>query len=193
MANKKFTPHAIKVLKKNPNVRSVSPSKISFTDEFQQKIADAIRAGENPYPLFAEAGFSERVLGKSRIVGTVSMIRSRYELEDAPKMKGGRKASNKPAPETAAQRRKNRLGEAVLFCDGLIADPVGKLNLPADTDKDTIRFAAIRKTYETKKHVVVKDLCAYYGYGYPQYYTYLKSVNPSEEKFDNPLNSHRKK
>ena len=59
--------------------------------------------------------------------------------------------------------------------------------------RDTIRFAAIKKVFDSDQPVVVKDLCAHYGYPYSKYYGYLTSLRPNEDTFVNILNPHRKR
>ncbi len=192
MANKQFTEHAQKVLNKNPYVVKCSPSKIIFTEEFANKVCDAMRQGNNPVDVFKECGLSVRVLGKSRVNGIIGLYRSKYELNDLPR----RKPEPKPKKhvETAAERRERNFKEALVYCDNLIANPQVELNLSPDSDKDLIHFAAIKKTFDNEDlNVVVKDLCAHYGYQYLTYYAYLQAIKPKDNEFVNILNSHRKK
>lgn len=191
MGNRQFSEHAQKVLNKNPNVVKCSQSKIIFTEEFALKVCDALKAGENPYDVFEQNGLSIRVLGKSRINGIVGLYRSRYELTDLPR----RKTPPKPKKhvETAAERKERNNKIAFEYCDNLIANPE-LLNISKDSDKDLIHFAAIKKTYDNKEiKVIVKDLCAHYGYQYMSYYSYLQAIKPKEDEFVNLLNSHKKK
>ena len=76
MANKKFTKHAQRVLNHNPNVVKCTEGKIVFTDEFVQKVVEALKAGEDPYQVFEDNGISVRVLGKSRVSGETSLASS---------------------------------------------------------------------------------------------------------------------
>lgn len=188
MAVKKFTKHAQRVLNHNPNVVRCSEAKIVFTEEFALKVCDALKAGEDPYKVFEENGISIRVLGKSRVTGTIGLWKSKYELTDLPKRKSDPK-EKKPVV-TAAERKAQNLKEAVEACDALIASP-SELGLDESADEDTIHFAAIKKVYDTKKKVIVKDLCAHYGYSYTKYYGYLNTLKPKSE-FYNILNSHKK-
>ena len=189
MANKQFTKHAQRVLNSNPNVVKCTPSKITFTEDFAKKVCEVLKKGEDPYKTFADNGLSIRILGKPRISGAIGLWRSRYGLEDLPRRKPEPKP--KKVVETAKERRDRVLNEAIADCDSLIANP-SSLSLDSNTDKDTIHFAAIKKVYDTKKNVIVKDLCLHYGYQYPKYYAYLKTVEPKTEEFVNILNPHRK-
>lgn len=191
MSSKPFTKHAQRVLNKNPNVEKCTTAKIVFKEEFAQKVCDALKNGEDPYQVFTDNGLSLRVLGKSRVNGVIGLWRSKYGLEGLPR----RKPVEKPKPhvETAKERKERNLREAVALCDAYIADPVNALGLSADTDPDTIRFAAIKKVYDSDQPVIVKDLCLHYGYPYSKYYGYLNSLKPDEDTFVNILNPHRKK
>lgn len=188
MATKKFTKHAQHELNRNPNVVRCTEAKIVFTEEFIQKVIAALKAGEDPYKVFTDNGFSIRILGTSRINGAIGLWKSRYELTDLPK----RKSAPKPKKhvETAAERRARNLQEAIAHCDSLIANPAS-IPVPEGSDNDTIRLAAIRKTYESKIPVVVKDLCSHYGYSYYDYYAYLQSLKPKDD-FVNILNPHNR-
>ncbi len=189
MATKQFTKHAMREFNKNPNVLKCTPSKIVFTDEFVDKVMDAVKAGEDPYQVFTDNGLSLRILGRTRVAGAIGLWKSKYGLEGLPRRKA--KPVEKKAKETNAERRAREEEAAIAYCDELIADPA-KLDLPADADIDTIRFGAIKKTYESEHKVIVKNLCAHYGYVYQDYYTYWNKQNPREETFVNILNPHRK-
>lgn len=189
MSIKKFTKHAQRVLNHNPNVVRCTEAKIIYTDEFALKVVDALKAGEDPFKVFEDNGLSIRVLGKSRVTGTIGLWKSKYELTDLPRRKPAVK--EKAHVPTAAERKQKNLEAAIEACDKLIADPA-QLELSQDADNDTIHFAAIKKVYDSKLPVIVKDLCAHYGYPYSKYYSYLCSLSP-KEGFYNILNPHNKK
>ena len=192
MANKQFTVHAQKQLNKNPNVVKCSPSKIVFTEEFALKVVEALMQGRNPAEVFEENGLSVRVLGKSRVNGIVSMYKSKYELENLPRRQVQRK--EKKHIETSQERREKNLKEAVVYCDNLIANKESLLSCTPEDSDDVVHFKAIKKTYENKElKVIVKNLCAYYGYDYLRYYAYFQSIKPKEDDFVNILNSHKKR
>jgi hypothetical protein len=189
MAVKKFTKHAQRVLNHNENVVHCSEAKIIFTEEFAQKVCDALKAGEDPFKVFEDNGLSIRVLGKSRINGTIGLWKSKYELTDLPRRKAAPK--EKKHVETAQERKQRNFEAAIKACDELINNP-SALGLEVGADNDTIHFAAIKNIYDSKMPVIVKDLCEHYGYPYSQYYGYLRSLKPKEE-FVNILNPHSKK
>jgi hypothetical protein len=190
MATKQFTKHAQRVLNHNPSVVKCTTSKIIFTDEFASKVCAALKAGEDPYAVFTANGLSIRILGKSRISGAIGLWRSKYGLEGLPRRKPA--AKPKKPVVTAQERRAEVLKKAIADCDQLIANPT-PLNLQPGGNADTLHFAAIRLVYEKGKAVVVKDLCSHYGYPYPKYYLYLKSLDSNPDTFVNILNPHRKK
>lgn len=188
MATKKFTKHAQRVLNHNPNVVKCTEGKIVFTEEFALKVCDALKAGEDPYKVFEDNGFTVRILGKYRINGAIGLWRSKYELDELPRRKSI--AKEKKVVETAAERRERILNEAIAECDNFIANPT-TLGLGENADKDVISFEAIEKVYNSRKNVIVKDLCAHYGYAYSKYYAYEQKKNPKED-FVNILNPHRR-
>lgn len=191
MATKEFTKNAQKNFRRNPNVLKCTTSKIVFTDEFIEKVVAAIKAGEDPYKVFTDNGLSLRILGKTRVAGCIGLWRSKYGLEGLPRRKPVPKAPKKHV-ETTQERHEREMNAAVAYCDDLIAHPE-KMGLELNADPNIIRFNAIKKTYESDLHVVVKNLCAHYGYSYQDYYVFLCSLKPKDKNFINILNPHRKK
>ena len=167
MATKKFTAHAQRVLNHNPNVEKCTESKIFFKEEFALKVCEALKNGEDPYQVFQDNGFSIRILGKSRINGILGLWKSKYNLENLP-----RRQVKKAEPN--------------------VVESAKELSLEGNVSHDLVRFHAIKRVYETKEKVVVKDVLAHYGYQYPQYYAFLQSLKPKSE-FVNPLNPHQKR
>ena len=189
MATKKFTKNAQRVFNKNPNVLKCTQSKITFTDEFVEKVIAAIKAGEDPYKVFTDNGISLRILGKTRAAGAIGLWRSKYGLEGLPRRQVAR--GEKKHIETTQERHEREMNAAIAYCDDLINNP-SKMDLDPSTDADVIKFNAIKKTYESDLPVIVKNLCTHYGYDYQEYYQYWKSINPKQSSFVNILNPHRK-
>ncbi len=192
MQNKKFTKHAIAVLKKNPNVEKVSESKISYKQEFIDKAMEGLKNGLTPVEIFEQNGFSVRVLGKSRITGAIGLWKSRYEVVAGSRPK---KTEPKPAKETTEQRHKRLLGSAILHCDSLMDNPEKIKDFDKATSDDEKRFLAIRQTYEDRKKnnkFILKDLIEYYGFNYDKYFTYFRKLNAPEETYVNILKRKRK-
>ena len=189
MATKKFTAHAQRVLNHNPNVEKCTESKIFFREEFALKVCEALKNGEDPYQVFQDNGFSIRILGKSRINGILGLWKSKYNLENLPRRQV--KKAEPKVVETAKDRREKNLALAIAEIDRLVAHPE-ELSLEGNVSHDLVRFHAIKRVYETKEKVVVKDVVAHYVYQYPQYYAFLQSLKPKSE-FVNPLNPHQKR
>lgn len=189
MATKKFTKHAQRVLNHNPNVVKCTESKISFTEEFALKVVEALKNGDDPYQVFEENGLSLRILGKSRVNGIIGLWKSKYELENLPRRKIVKEKTK--VVETAKERREKSLKLAIEEIEKLVKDPTA-LELPEGTDDETLHFAAIKKVYDSKMKVVVKDVIEHYGYSYMKYYSYLESKKP-KDTFVNILNPHNRK
>ena len=188
MATKKFTKHAQRVLNHNQNVVKCTESKISFTEEFALKVVDALKAGEDPYKVFEDNGMSLRILGKSRVNGIIGLWKSKYELEDLPR----RRVVKEPAAhvETAKERRQKNLEVAIAEIEKLV-QASSSLELPEGASDELVHFAAIKKVYDSKTKVIVKDVIEHYGYSYMKYYAYLESLKP-KDTFVNILNPHNK-
>ena len=190
MSTKQFTKHAQRMFNKNPNVLKCTQSKIIFTDEFVEKVVAAIKAGEDPYKVFTDNGLSLRILGKTRVAGAIGLWRSKYELEGLPRRQVVREPK-KPV-ETTKERHERQMMAAVAYCDDLINNP-SKMGIDSTADIDIIRINAIKKTFESDLPVIVKNLCAHYGYSYQEYYQYWCDVTPKQDSFVNILNPHRKR
>lgn len=181
MANAKFSKHAISTLKKNPYVEKVSDAKITYKQEFIDLVLERVKQGDNPIEVFEENGFSVRVLGKTRILGSVGLWKSRYDVVAGPRKP---KPVTKPAKETAEQRRKRMLGSAILYCDNLMNTPEAIEDYDKATNDEEKRFVAIRQTYNDRKNTnkfVVKNLVEYYGLNYDKYFIFLRKVSASKE------------
>ena len=76
MANKKFTPEEISILRKNKYVLDVSPSIVHFSAEFKQEFWDALMQGKLPREIVKNLGVDPEILGESRLSGLKTMIRN---------------------------------------------------------------------------------------------------------------------
>lgn len=186
---KKFSKHAQQMLNRNPNVVKCSEGKIVFKEQFALKICDALKRGDDPFQIFEDEGLPVKILGKARINGVIGLWKSKYELEDLPRRK--KKELVIREKESAAERKERHLQEAIKLVDHHIAYPE-TLSLSADTDHDILVLSAIKHVYEEEAQVILKDLCAHYGYQYSRYYSFLQSIKPKETTFVNVLNPHRK-
>lgn len=76
MANKKFTPEEMSILRKNKYVLDVSPSIVHFSAEFKQEFWDALMQGKLPRDIVKNLGVNPEILGESRLSGLKTMIRN---------------------------------------------------------------------------------------------------------------------
>ena len=76
MANKKFTPEEMSILRKNKYVLDVSPSIVHFSAEFKQEFWDALMQGKLPRDIVKNLGVDPEILGESRLSGLKTMIRN---------------------------------------------------------------------------------------------------------------------
>jgi transposase len=100
MSKKIFTEREIKALSANPNVKSVSPKGITYTDEFKRLFIVENEKGKLPRHIFEENGFDIDIIGIDRIRSSGKRWRATYKedgvvgLNDTRKQNSGR-PSNK--------------------------------------------------------------------------------------------------
>lgn len=75
MASKRFTQEEINILKENPYVVSVSPTKISFSLAFKRFALEQAKMGLKSTQIFPKAGFDPEMLGKQRMFSTLKKIK----------------------------------------------------------------------------------------------------------------------
>ena len=79
MSKKLFTEEEQQLLRQNPYVYSVSESSLSLTKEFKELFLEAYHKGQTVRSILADCGFDPAILGKRRIWGISSYIRSEYQ------------------------------------------------------------------------------------------------------------------
>ena len=62
-----FTQEQVEELKKNPYVKKVSSTTITYADSFKEHFISEYASGKFPTRIFREAGFDASVLGQARI------------------------------------------------------------------------------------------------------------------------------
>ena len=87
MAKRLFTPEEMEALGRNPNVFSVSPREIQYTNAFKERFIEQYLAGDGPTKIFTDAGFSVEMLGYKRIERASYHWRQAYELGNLGKYK----------------------------------------------------------------------------------------------------------
>lgn len=90
MSKKIFTEKEIKLLSKNPYVKSVSSKGITYTDEFRSHFITENESGKTPSQIFEECGFEQEVLGKDRIKAAGKRWRAAYRKEGIDGLKDTR-------------------------------------------------------------------------------------------------------
>lgn len=79
MSKKIFTEQEIKILSKNPYVKSVSTKAITYTDEFKQIFIDQYEKGKFPREIFEEfGGFDIEIIGMDRVDSASNRWRIAY-------------------------------------------------------------------------------------------------------------------
>lgn len=79
MSKKLFTEEEIKVLSKNPYVKSVSSKGITYTEEFKHIFIAENEKGKLPRQIFEECGFDVDVIGMKRIKSSGNRWRTAYQ------------------------------------------------------------------------------------------------------------------
>ena len=107
MSKKLFTEEEQQLLRQNPYVYSVSESSLSLTKEFKELFLEAYNKGQSARNILENYGFDPDILGKHRIWGISSYIRSEYqkygEFTEGHNTRGKRSSSpNLSSPATVA-------------------------------------------------------------------------------------------
>lgn len=68
MAQKKFTPEEMDILRQNPFVASVSPTRITYSLAFKRFALEQAKQGFKSTQIFPMAGFDAEMLGKTRMI-----------------------------------------------------------------------------------------------------------------------------
>lgn len=101
MSKKIFTEKEIKILSANPNVKSVSPKGITYTDEFKRLFIIENEKGKFPRQIFEENEFDIDIIGMKRIESSGKRWRAAYRdngvvgLRDTRKGNSGRPSDKK--------------------------------------------------------------------------------------------------
>lgn len=74
-----FTPEQLQILLRSPHVAYVSRKSVSYTLAFKEHLWQRYCDGVPPVQIFADAGLSIEILGRSRINGLVKTLRKQKE------------------------------------------------------------------------------------------------------------------
>lgn len=102
MSKKLFTEKAIKILSKNPYVKSVTSKRVIYTDEFKELFIAQNEQGKTPREIFNECGFDEEIIGIKRIQSSGKRWREAYR-------KNGVLGLHDTRPENSGRPREKEL------------------------------------------------------------------------------------
>lgn len=103
----KFNEEQIKKLKQNPNVLTVLPDKIFYTQEFKEKAIQGYALGKSAKQIFIEAGFNLSEL--SQIPDYASKILSKWRKTKSPNNIHFSPKKKRKEKQTDYQKMKARL------------------------------------------------------------------------------------
>lgn len=75
MTNKKFTQEEMDILRQNPYVVSVSPTKITYSLAFKKFALEQARLGLKSTQIFPKAGFDPEMLGHPRMIAALKTFK----------------------------------------------------------------------------------------------------------------------
>ena len=78
MRQGRLTDEEVKILRKNPFIKSISCERIRYTKEFKIHFMREYLAGKGPTRIFREAGFDTELLGAKRIERAAAHWREAY-------------------------------------------------------------------------------------------------------------------
>jgi transposase len=78
MSKKLFNDTEIKILSKNPYVKSVTSKGITYTEEFKRIFITEFNKGMLPREIFEESGFNIEIIGMERVSSSAKRWRASY-------------------------------------------------------------------------------------------------------------------
>ena len=75
MANKKFTQEEMDIIRQNPYVVNVSPTKITYSLAFKKFALEQAQLGLTSTQIFPKAGFDTAMLGKTRMISALKKFK----------------------------------------------------------------------------------------------------------------------
>lgn len=94
MSKKIFTEKEIKLLSRNPYVKSVSSKGITYTDEFKRIFITENENGKFPRDIFTEYGFDIEILGMERVKSAGKRWRAAYRKNGVTGLQDTRKGTS---------------------------------------------------------------------------------------------------
>lgn len=78
MSTKLFTEKEIKILSKNPYVKTVTTNAITYSEEFKNILIDQYEKGRFPREIFEDCGFDIEIIGMDRVRSSAMRWRRAY-------------------------------------------------------------------------------------------------------------------
>lgn len=75
MANKKFTQEEMNIIRQNPYVVNVSPTKITYSLAFKKFAVEQAQLGLKSTQIFPKAGFDPEILGTPRMIAALKKFK----------------------------------------------------------------------------------------------------------------------
>lgn len=94
MSNKLFTNKEVKILSRNPYVKSVSNKGITYTEEFKRIFIAKNEKGKIPREIFTECGFDIKIIGMERVNSSAKRWRATYRKNGVVGLKDTRKENS---------------------------------------------------------------------------------------------------
>jgi transposase len=109
MSKKLFTDKEIKILSKNPYVKSVRSKGITYTDEFKRIFIAEAELGKLPRQLFEEHGFDINIVGIERAKSSAKRWRAAYKRNGLDGLRDTRKGNRQSDKELTLKEKYARL------------------------------------------------------------------------------------
>ena len=106
MVNRKFTQEEMDIIRQNPYVVDVSPTKITYSLAFKKFALAQAELGLKSTQIFPKAGFDPEMLGTPRMIGALKHFK-----REAASPKGLHEASGKSREERLAEFAKKDLAK----------------------------------------------------------------------------------
>ena len=93
---RKFTTEEVEILQQNPYTYTVTVNEIHFTAAFREYVWKRYQTGDSVLSIFRDAGYDPEMLGRSRLDGFLSKLRS--DVKNGVGFIDGRRRKSRPRP-----------------------------------------------------------------------------------------------
>ncbi|WP_373284348.1 IS3 family transposase [Virgibacillus oceani] len=191
MNRKYFTQKEKNILNKNPYVKSVGETLITYTDEFKRIFIAESEIGKLPKEIFEDCGFDVDLIGGSRIRKAAYRWRKAYKESGLDGLTDSRKDfSGRPNKENMSLEEKNARLEAQIQLLKAENELLKKLKM-MERGRGKVKISAEQKFLLIRSVIekfglkrIVKYLCTVAGVSTSGYYNYfsLKSQQRREQR-----------